>query len=550
MFFPAPGISRPCGFASRRKHRFKFTRGRINCFLGRLFIFSGLGLGLGLIASPWKLRAAASSVPAAVTARLITNSLQMLSLATKPNLAKVPIQFTGIVLCQERDQLIVGDDLGVVAITMDPPAEPLLPAGQIVTVAGTGWIGRSTISGTRLVVDNDGTHSPVFKSGTNYLSKGLNPIRVKWFNGASTFDLGVEWAGPKMARQPIPNRFLVRKVSSLSGTNRLVPGLNYYCYEGFWNQLPDFPRLLNCQQGGATNFDVGVRTRDVNVGVMFEGFIDVPTNGLYTFWTKSDDGSTLSVGPPTLDFNCQGTAEPPPPIPLRLGQLIAKESVNHWAAAEGTVTFVNVRSEETILEITSSTGHAELRLAQQIDRSMQQYLLGCHIEVRGICQAALTRDGQPAFSLWVPGWHQIKVKEIPPAHWGRYPVAAIRSLMETNRQEPRAAPVHIRGTVRTNLPEATVIEDQTGRMLVKTDELPPEVGSEVEVLGQADRMNGQIILANGFLQRSRQKSGDEMPPLPLLTQAAQVKKLTRAAAERGVPVKIKGVITACHGEGL
>ena len=33
-----------------------------------------------------------------------------------------------------------------------------------------------------------------------------------------------------------------------------------------------------------------------NYGIQFEGFVKIPEEGLYTFYTSSDDGSRLSIG--------------------------------------------------------------------------------------------------------------------------------------------------------------------------------------------------------------------------------------------------------------
>jgi hypothetical protein len=74
-------------------------------------------------------------------------------------------------------------------------------------------------------------------------------------------------------------------------------GLDYQYYEGTgWSVLPDFNALTAIKSGTAANFDPGVRNRDDNFGVSFTGFVNVPTDGTYTFYTSSDDGSKLFIG--------------------------------------------------------------------------------------------------------------------------------------------------------------------------------------------------------------------------------------------------------------
>lgn len=73
-------------------------------------------------------------------------------------------------------------------------------------------------------------------------------------------------------------------------------GLDYKYYEGTWSVLPDFTMLSPVKSGVATSFDLSQRLRDDNFAFVYEGFIDVPEDGLYTFFTSSDDGSRLYIG--------------------------------------------------------------------------------------------------------------------------------------------------------------------------------------------------------------------------------------------------------------
>src|SRR5205823_4729970 len=72
-------------------------------------------------------------------------------------------------------------------------------------------------------------------------------------------------------------------------------GLKYSYYEGNWNALPDFTALTPVKTGSAGNIDLGVRTpgRNDNFAFVWEGYINIPTPGSYTFETVSDDGSKL-----------------------------------------------------------------------------------------------------------------------------------------------------------------------------------------------------------------------------------------------------------------
>ncbi len=75
-----------------------------------------------------------------------------------------------------------------------------------------------------------------------------------------------------------------------------APGLTYEYYEGSWERLPDFAKLTPAARGTAAGFDLDVRKRDENFAVRFTGFVGVSTDGIYTFYVNSDDGSRLLIG--------------------------------------------------------------------------------------------------------------------------------------------------------------------------------------------------------------------------------------------------------------
>ena len=72
-------------------------------------------------------------------------------------------------------------------------------------------------------------------------------------------------------------------------------GLSYRYYEGQWSVLPDFSSLMAVDSGHVDNFNLSIRKRDSNFGVVYEGFIDIPVSGSYTFGIISDDGSKLYI---------------------------------------------------------------------------------------------------------------------------------------------------------------------------------------------------------------------------------------------------------------
>ena len=82
--------------------------------------------------------------------------------------------------------------------------------------------------------------------------------------------------------------------TTLSGE---VNGLAYSYYETAttWTNLPDFNALTPVRQGAANDVDLTVRENLGDYGMRFEGYVEVPSDGLYAFGLFSDDGSQLFV---------------------------------------------------------------------------------------------------------------------------------------------------------------------------------------------------------------------------------------------------------------
>ncbi len=74
-------------------------------------------------------------------------------------------------------------------------------------------------------------------------------------------------------------------------------GLNYKYYQGSWSVLPDFNTLTPVSSGITPNVSITPRLRNDQFGFLWEGYINIPVTGSYTFETNSDDGSKLYLAP-------------------------------------------------------------------------------------------------------------------------------------------------------------------------------------------------------------------------------------------------------------
>lgn len=480
----------------------------------------------------------------------ITNALELNSLASHPEPESRFFNLKGVVLWVSTNRIILQDDSGGVAINIDSSNQLSLKPGQIVQLQAHCLVGGGKTICSALV-NNDGKHKAIEAMGRVFLSEGLHPIRVEWFNALGLSALDVDWQGPGISRQPIPSNCLFQNLDSEA--NKPASGLDYSCYEGEWNQLPDFSSLPVLKRGIVSNFDISIRPRAENVGVVYEGYLKIPANGTYTFWAKSDDGSKLFIGYPPMRLKILGIVKLPPPsiqiLQLVPGQPVLGDYNFRWATVKGRVTFVSDTTISPYIELSSDTGRTRLELANKFTDSLK-YLLGCQIKAVGICSIALSTEEQPEFSLLVPGLKQLTILEPAPTYWDDYPLVSIRSLEEDTKRTSHTF-VHISGIVSSNLPgKLMVISDKTGSMTVQTAQPLPQIGETVEALGIYARSHNITALDNGFYRAFPTVMNSNLIRLPLLTEAIRVKRLDRAEAQRGYPVKIRGVVTARVGGGF
>jgi hypothetical protein len=75
----------------------------------------------------------------------------------------------------------------------------------------------------------------------------------------------------------------------------LIPGLEYEYYEDWWSTMPDFDKLKPVVTGRIGSITIDLRKRDDGFGIRYHGYINVPQDGEYKFFLRSDDGSRLYI---------------------------------------------------------------------------------------------------------------------------------------------------------------------------------------------------------------------------------------------------------------
>ena len=68
---------------------------------------------------------------------------------------------------------------------------------------------------------------------------------------------------------------------------------NYYEYNG--SSLPNFADMNPLSSGTVNSFVIPSMVSEVNFALTYTGYIKIPEDGLYTFYTTSDDGSAVLI---------------------------------------------------------------------------------------------------------------------------------------------------------------------------------------------------------------------------------------------------------------
>ncbi|QDA58887.1 Ig-like domain-containing protein [Hymenobacter jejuensis] len=196
------------------------------------------------------------------------------------------------------------------AITLGPLAANTVaqaPANQAPTVALTPTVSGTTVSLSAKAADADGTVAKVefFQNGTKLGETTTAPYAFTWanapagtysFTARATDNAGAATTSAAVSAQvaaPAPTLVALRAADNPSN---IVNGLAYSYHEGTWTGLPDFNSQAIVKQGTVSTFDLSPRNRNDNFGFRYTGYIEVPTDGEYTFYTSSDDGSQLFIG--------------------------------------------------------------------------------------------------------------------------------------------------------------------------------------------------------------------------------------------------------------
>jgi signal transduction histidine kinase len=397
-------------------------------------------------------------------------------------------------------KLLALEDSSACVLLEVPAMDQSIQVGDLVGVAANHCsITRSRFGiqlGTAPVVNNDGHHPAYVKTGQVFLEKGFQPIRVTWFNGYGAYGLELDFEGPSVQRQRIPNSAFWHKPKGTEAQGDFQPGLDFEAYIGDWLfTLPDFRRMAPVAQGVATDVDVRYSVRPTNAALAFNGYLSVSNAGTYTFYLSSDDGGYLYVGNPAASCEIKVLEHKAVPAPRRFKETLADEDGHLWTELEGEVTFAAANEQELDLEMVVKGERVQLAV---VDGSplFSRNLLHQRLKAVGILEALPDLEQRHTARLIVPGPDQMDMRELTrktrPMEQDTNKV--LTSIEEIRDLSPATAgqrlPAKIRGVVIWNSPDALVLQDATAGIYVRYNAtnwvLQPRVGESWQIEGKTD----------------------------------------------------------------
>jgi hypothetical protein len=129
--------------------------------------------------------------------------------------------------------------------------------------------------------------------GTSYGDTGLSPETTYTYEIAAVNGAGLE--GTKSS--PVQESTQAFSGRAPEDPADAVAGIEYEVFDGSWSSLPDFDSLTAVETGVMSVIDLTPeRDNTDNFAMRWTGYVEVPTDASYTFYTASDDGSQLFVG--------------------------------------------------------------------------------------------------------------------------------------------------------------------------------------------------------------------------------------------------------------
>jgi glucose/arabinose dehydrogenase len=155
------------------------------------------------------------------------------------------------------------------------------PAGMQVKLDGQTVATPYTFTGVVGIVRNIEAVTPQTAGGSTYQAS-------TWSDGGA--------ASHDIATPAVNTTYTASFLRKPENPVHTTTGLQYQYYEGTWSNPPDFDSLTPLKTGTTAAFDLSPRNRNQNYGFRYRGYVEIPADGSYSFYTHSAGGSRLYIG--------------------------------------------------------------------------------------------------------------------------------------------------------------------------------------------------------------------------------------------------------------
>ncbi len=173
-----------------------------------------------------------------------------------------------------------------------------IPASGNYSFQLTSDDGSALWIGNQLIVDNDGQHTSRTYTGDIALNKGKYPIKVDYFDYTSSQTLVVKWKIPGTSvYSSIPNQNFWYDPGYLPSVALFdsISGLDLAYYQEDQNSVDNLNIFVPVWTRKATEITADVSPSLNPFGLIYSGYVLVPTDEMYTLYLSSDDGSKLFI---------------------------------------------------------------------------------------------------------------------------------------------------------------------------------------------------------------------------------------------------------------
>ncbi len=385
----------------------------LGAILALLFLaIAGCGAGTGVT-----LAADAISQPF----ETVSNLAQVRQWSGKLIETSLMVDLTGVVagIFPELSLVVLHDETGNAGIKLDLERFSFLKAHQRIRLVGLGRFGGGEVSLLPVeLIDNDGAHAAQEVSGRLYLTQGMHPFSLSYFQAVREQSLKVEYEGPDTSRMPLPRTALFHVANPEEPEAHCEPGLKFDYYQGVWDGLPDFGQMEPIKSGIVEDISLDLRRREDNYALRFNGLLKIDKTGEYVFHLTSDDGSRLFVQEIPTSVKILSRNEPVAtglPKAIRVGRSLSAGEDYFWGLFEGRINFIGRTGKGWNLVVDSDG--AEMRILLNHASLPTGLVNNCLIRAIGFCQTALDEhDRRMPGTLLVPLGEDPSCLKILPAN--------------------------------------------------------------------------------------------------------------------------------------